>query len=91
MTHMNTLIGQDIFIAAWQYDFSKIVIDGVITGMESCEGKFGLPAFKLTTANETAVIERLVVETLLKGEHYRSNRMLNNGCNATLNPVRTFE
>ena len=45
----------------------------------------------LTQGDEArAVLEKLVVETLLKGEHYRSNRMLNNGCNATLNPVRTL-
>jgi hypothetical protein len=86
ITEFATLLGQYVYVDHWQYDNSGVLLDGIISSIEPYGESYGRITYKVVAGNESAILQSYIVQSLVDKGSYTSNKMLNSGTNAVLNP-----
>lgn len=82
------LLGQDVYADHWQYDNYGVLLDGIITSIEPHGKEYGQITYKVVAGNQSAILEGYILQSLVDKGSYKSNKMLNSGTDAVLNPKR---
>jgi len=82
------LLGQYVFVDSWQYDNSGVLLDGIITSIETYGQSYGRITYKVVAGNESSILQGYILQSLVDKGSYTSNKMLNSGTDAVLNPKR---
>ena len=83
-----TLLSQDVFVDGWQYDNYGVLLNGIITSIETYGESYGRTTYKVLAGNESAILQGYILQSLVDKGSYTSNKMLNSGTDAVLNPKR---
>jgi hypothetical protein len=83
-----TLLGQYVFVDGWQYDNYGVLLDGIITSIEAHGESYGRTTYKVVAGNQSAILQGYILQSLVDKGSYTSNKMLNSGTDAVLNPKR---